>query len=228
MAVFLRKSVSRRRNRKRILLRAKKSRTAAGTGKKIPENELRIEFGSLLFNMVRYDLIDEIAAELSHAFDVFVECGFMERPIVRLMEDEGQDTKSYAIYLLGEQVYFRGFAQHDDAHKELFRCLRKDVEIAIFSIFREIRLPESFIRMKEQEDSREACLFLYWYFREVEDDRQQSFHWLKKLAAFGVPEDLQMLSRAYDRGDGCREDPFLADKYDIAAGGIVRNRRSLF
>ena len=200
MAVFLRKSVSRRRNRKRILLRAKKSRTAAGTGKKIPENELRIEFGSPLFNMIRYDLIDELTAELSHVFDDFVECGCMERPIVKLVEDKDLDRKQYSIYLLGEEVGSWEFARHDDAHREFFRRLRKDVEIAIFSIFREIRLPESFIRMKEQEDSREACLFLYWYFREVEDDRQQSFHWLKKLAAFGVPEDLRKLSRAYDRG----------------------------
>lgn len=228
MAVFLRKSVSRRRNRKRILLRAKKRRTAAGAGKKIPENELRIEFGSPLFNMIRYDLIDELTAELSHEIEEFVECGCMERPIVKLVEDKDLDRKQYSIYFLGEKVCSREFARHGDAHRDLFRRLREDVEIAIFSIFREIRLPESFIRMKEQEDSREACLFLYWYFREVEDDRQQSFHWLKKLAAFGVPEDLQMLSRAYNRGDGCREDPFLADKYDIAAGGIVRNRRSLF
>ena len=57
--------------------------------------------------------------------------------------------------------------------------------------------------------SRESCLFLYRYFLQVADDRQQAFHWLKKLSAFGVPGDLRELSRAYERGTGCRRDKFL-------------------
>lgn len=89
-------------------------------------------------------------------------------------------------------------------HKNLLRDIYKEAECAPFTLLKGPCLSQDFLQMKEREGSRESCLFLYRYFLTVEDDRQQAFHWLKKLAAFGVPGDLKMLSNAYWRGDGCR------------------------
>ncbi|MCR5621673.1 MAG: hypothetical protein K6G18_07435 [Treponema sp.] len=196
-------------------------------------NELRVEFGRILFDMIRYDLMEEITASLSHVFDEFVKCGCIERPSIRLLESEHVAPKECEVYLSDKLIgVYPPPIRNNNIHKNFLYDIYKAVERAPFNLFKKSRLPHDFLQRKAREGSRESCLFLYRYFLIVEDDRQQAFHWLKKLAAFGVPEDLKLLSNAYWRGTGCRKDEFLSDKYGIASGrlprSIWRNKKDLF
>ena len=227
-----RRLASRRRNLRRRQL-AERKETATKPDAAAPENELRVEFGSLLFDMIRYDLMDEIAAGLSHLFDDFVEQGCMERPAVRLLENEDISPAEFHIYLSGKRIGGYPYPLKNGCiHKNILRDIYKEAERAPFKLLKGPCLSQDFLQKKEKEGSRESYLFLYRYFLRVADDRQQAFHWLKKLSAFGVPKDLQELSRAYERGIGCRRDEFLADKYDLASGGnprlVWRNKKDLF
>lgn len=198
------------------------------TDAEAPVNVLRVEFGSLLFDLIRYDLTDEITSDLSHLFDELVEYGCMERPSVMLLENETLRPYEFILCFSGEYMGMGGYNEKGKAHKQLPHDVRNMVQNWLFRFLQKSKLPENFISKKEKENSREACLFLYRYFREVENDGKRAFHWLKKLSAFGVPGDLRMLSIAYRIGDGCRKDKYLSDKYYIALGKLLRQQRDLF
>ncbi len=224
---------SRRRHVRRRQL-AERKESATNPNAATPANELLVEFGRILFDMIsNYDLMEEITAGLSHLFDDFVEQGCMERPAVRLLENEKFSPTEFYILLsdtwIGDNSYS---CKKGSIHKNLLRDIYKEAARAPFKILKGPCLSQDFLQKKEKEGNRESCLFLYRYFLRIADDRQQAFHWLKKLAAFGVPEDLQELSRAYERGTGCRKDEFLSDKYDLASGGnprtVWRNKKDLF
>lgn len=213
---------------------AERKETATNLDAAAPENELRVEFGRILFDIIRnYDLMDEIAAGLSHLFDDFVAQDYMERPAVWLLENEDIFSTDFRIYLSDTWIADNSYScEKGSIHKNLLRTIYKDAARAPFKLLKGPCLSQDFLQKKEQEGSRESCLFLYRYFLNISKDRQQAFHWLKKLAAFDVPEDLQKLSRAYERGIGCRRDKFLSDKYRIASGRnprlVWRNREDLF
>ena len=207
---------------------AERKETATNPDAAAPENELRVEFGRILFDLIRYDLMEEITASLSHVFDEFVEYGCMERPSVKLLENKTLHPYEFASFLFGESLGRVRYYEKGSIHKLLPQDVRNTAVHNFFIVFKKSRLPESYISMKEQENSREACLFLYRYFQRVEDDRQQAFHWLKKLAVFGVPEDLQKLSAAYRKGDGCHRDKYLSDKYHFVSGRSPGQQKDLF
>lgn len=233
MARLPRRLASRRRHARRCPATDITEMGGRTTDAAAPVNELRVEFGRILFDMIRYDLMEEITAGLSHVFDEFVECGCIERPSIRLLDSEHVAPKECEVYLLDKLIgVYPPPIRNNNIHKNFLYDIYKAVERAPFNLFKKSRLPHDFLQRKAREGSRESSLFLYRYFLIVEDDRQQAFHWLKKLAAFGVPEDLKLLSNAYWRGTGCRKDEFLSDKYGIASGRnprtVWRNKKDLF
>ncbi|WP_318690677.1 hypothetical protein [Treponema sp.] len=62
------------------------------------------------------------------------------------------------------------------------------------------------------EQSREAYQFLFRYYSNIEPNKKQAFHWLKKMSYYGIPQDIRKLAHFYNIGEGCEQDQIQFEK----------------
>lgn len=50
------------------------------------------------------------------------------------------------------------------------------------------------------------------FYSNIEPDKNQAFHWLKKMSYYGIPQDIHKLAHFYNIGEGCELDQIQFEK----------------
>ena len=116
----------------------------------------------------------------------------------------------YRFSIYGKQiekfVRYSVCTQAKDILSVLISNLERILKANSFYFKDNLKISKEKIEKLKLEQNREAYQQLYRYYSNIELDKKQAFHWLKKMSYYGSLEDLGKLADCYFYGDGCEKD----------------------
>ena len=131
-------------------------------------------------------------------------------PEIRVTDNLEMQPAGYRLIIFGKQISDIDLNPHLTNSKDfilnLIRSLGAEIKRNCFYFKENFIVSKKEIEELKHEQSREAYQQLYRYYSNIELDKKQAFHWLKKMSYYGVPDDLRKLGECYFRGEGCDKD----------------------
>ena len=147
-----------------------------------------------------------------------IRISIMERRAAEIPEihiEDNLDIEPLSCRLLAygkEIMKVRLYGWMGSACEAILESLNRNLEENYFYFKEDFRINAEKLEEMLHEQSREAYQFLYRYYTNIEPDKKQAFHWLKKMSYYGVSRDLRRLLHCYFNGEGCEKDEIQGGK----------------
>ena len=96
--------------------------------------------------------------------------------------------------------------------QNVLRTVQSELEHNLFYFKNDFIIDSQKLEEMLHEQSREAYQFLFRYYSNIEPNKKQAFHWLKKMSYYGIPQDIRKLAHFYNIGEGCEQDQIQFEK----------------
>lgn len=171
--------------------------------------ELGVSLVPIVVNSESEQLFKDSIAKIRSSFK---DKNNIDLPLIHVVDNMQLRMNEMRILVYGKEIrkcFIYG-------KKELREKVLIDLEIALSQNL--FYFNEDFVDCSKKldkmrhEQSREAYQFLFRYYTNIEPDKKEAFHWLKKMSYYGIPQDIRALANYYSNGIGCDPDNIQSNK----------------
>lgn len=136
----------------------------------------------------------------------------IDLPIIHIVDNMQLLANEMRILVYGKEIC-RSFIYEKKGFTERVLCnLENTLSQNIFYFNEDFVDCSKKLNEMRHEQSREAYQFLFRYYTNIEPDKKEAFHWLKKMSYYGIPQDIRALANYYSIGIGCDPDNIQSNK----------------
>lgn len=144
--------------------------------------------------------------------EIILEREHLKLPAIHIEDNMKLHPKQYRILIYGKNVCDVKLIDLKNLLQNVLRTVQSELEHNLFYFKNDFIIDSQKLEEMFHEQSREVYQFLFRYYSNIEPNKNQAFHWLKKKSYYGIPQDIRKLAHFYNIGEGCEQDQIQFEK----------------